>query len=654
MIHFLRTTTVLLLLAMFGTTHVSASNMERTAMYEQNSNDATTEKEEISLNISFSQNTLRYNTENYKSFAEPEVYFSISDSNYEIEDQQKITPTKTTDNTNVVTITEDGTVTLTGNVGKAQIIYTYLQGTCWKVGDTDLTEYTYVETMAAYTVVVTETTPTEISTAEQWKEFASNNNEHGNMCQYIKLTNDIILENDCPIVGTDSYPFSGIVDGNGHTLTINFNKQNKRAVPFYFVDGAYIKNLRVAGNITSTKTSTDGQTYEAAGFIALTQSNSAYNKTKQKNYKLYSETVIENCVSSATIHGNNEAAGFIAIAQNAFSIKNCLFDGKVESDMNNVGRFIGRNHNNTEYDSHISNCLSVGEVNASGNNNNTLAKYYENVFVAKDNDNLESKEGEEIAMAKLADGSKGWKLNDNGATNIWKQNISYEKYPSPFSKHEIKQGTYMSPDIWVYDHSMTTMALPVEITPSNTLVEFKVYTVDDTQEGVLQLTEYTEKSIPAGMPVILYNPTDKRASFYANLYQTSFYYNEEQTDKLLQTQYLDLTQSGLQTFYAPAGSYVMQKKQDDTLPAFYQVQEDNQIKVRQFHCYLKAEATAASAPKFRIEIDGNGNPTGIGSVTTEDSTLEGDGKIYDLSGRRVSTMQKGQIYIVGGHKFMIK
>lgn len=284
MIHFLRTTTVLLLLAMFGTTHVSASNMERTAMHEQNSNDATTEKEEISLNISFSQNTLRYNTENYNSFAEPEATVSVSNSDYYIdEEDEKPKLEKTTDNTNVVTITEDGTVKLTGKVGKAQIIYTYPQGTCWKVVDTDLTEYTYVETMAAYTVVVTETTPTEISTAEQWKEFASKNNEHGNMCQYIKLTNDIILENDCPIVGTAAYPFSGIVDGNGHTLTINFNKQNERAAPFYFVDGAYIKNLRVAGNITSTKTSTDGQTYEAAGFIALTQSNSAYNKTKLKS-----------------------------------------------------------------------------------------------------------------------------------------------------------------------------------------------------------------------------------------------------------------------------------------------------------------------------------------------------------------------------------
>lgn len=643
---------------MLGTTYVSAGNMEHTAMNEENSNDATTtEKEEISLNISFSQNTLRYNTENYTTFAEPEVDFSISDSKYDIEDgdKQNIKPTKTTDNANVVTIAEDGTVKLTGKVGKAQIIYTYPQGTCWKVGDASFTEYMYVETMAAYTVVVTTATPTEISTAAQWKEFANNNNERGNMCQYIKLTNDITLENDCPIVGTTSYPFSGIVDGNGHTLTINFNKQNERAAPFYFVDGAYIKNLRVAGNITSTKTSTDGQTYEAAGFIGLTQSNSAYNKTKNKGYKLYSETVIENCVSSATIHGNNEAGGFIAIAQNAFSIKNCLFDGKVESDMGNIGRFIGRNHNTTEYNSNITNCLSVSKISqGSYNTNCTLAKTYENVFVVKDNLNIV--EGETITLTKLADGSKGWELNNNGATNIWKQNISYEKYPSPFSKHEIKQGTYMSPDIWVGAHSMTTMALPVEITPSNTLVEFKVYTVtvDDTQEGVLQLTEYTEKSIPAGMPVILYNPTDKRASFYAHLYQTSFYYNDEQTDNLLQTQYLDLTQSGSQTFYAPAGSYVMQKKQDDTLPAFYQVQEGNQIKVGQFHCYLKAKATAASAPKFRIKIDGNGEPTGIGSVTTEDSTLEGDGKIYDLSGRRVSTMQKGQIYIVGGHKFMIK
>lgn len=502
--------------------------------------------------------------------------------------------------------------------------------------------------------MVTNATPTEISTAAQWKEFANNNNEKNQTCQYIKLTNDITLENDCPIVGTAAYPFSGIVDGNGHTLTINFNKQNERAAPFYFVDGAYIKNLRVAGNITSTKTSTDGQTYEAAGFIGLTQSNSAYNKTKNKWYKLYSETVIENCVSSATIHGNNEAAGFIAIAQNAFSIKNCLFDGKVESDMGNIGRFIGRNHNKTDYNSNITNCLSVSKISqGSYNTNCTLAKTYENVFVVKDNLNIV--EGETITLAELADGSFGWKnLNDNGTTGIWKQNISYEKYPSPFSKHEIKQGTYMYPNISVGANSMTTIAIPVAIDKLNNK-NVKIYTVESTEDDVLQLKEYTEESIPAGMPVILYNPTDEQASFYARLRQASFYYNEEQTDNLLQTQYLDLTSTANnQTFYAPAGSYVMQKKQDDTLPAFYQVEKDNQIKVKQFHCYLKAKATAASAPKFRIEIDGNGEPTGIGSVTTEDSTLEGDGKIYDLSGRRVSTMQKGQIYIVGGHKFMIK
>lgn len=650
MIHFSRTTTVLLLLAMLGTTHVSAGNMEHTAMNEENSNDATTEKEEISLNISFSQNTLRYNTEDYKSFAEPEVYFSISDSKYEIEDddKQKIKPTKTTDNANVVTIAEDGTVKLTGNIGKAQIIYTYQQGTCWKVGDASLTEYTYIETMAAYTVVVTNATPTEISTAAQWKEFANNNNERGNMCQYIKLTNDITLDDDCPMVGNASYPFSGIVDGNGHTLTVNINNGEKENVaPFPDTDGAYIKNLRIAGIIKGTK--------NVAGFIGLTESALAYDRTEQLYYDYFSETVIENCVSSATISGNSETAGFIAIAQNAFSIKNCLFDGEVESASDEVGRFICRNSESKLCNSSISNSLSVGHINVKEKHNYDLANTYNNVYVATDKDNLNIVEGETITLAELADGSFGWKnLNDNGTTNIWKQNISYEKYPSPFSKHEIKQGTYMYPNISVGANSMTTMAIPVAIDELNNK-NVKIYTVESAEDDVLQLKEYTEKSIPAGMPVILYNPTDEQASFYARLRQASFYYNKEQTDNLLQTQYLDLTQSGLQTFYAPAGSYVMQKKQDDTLPAFYQVEKDNQIKVKQFRCYLKpGTATAALAPRISMEIDGNGEPTGIGSVTTEDSTLEGDGKIYDLSGRRVSTMQKGQIYIVGGHKFMIK
>lgn len=368
------------------------------------------------------------------------------------------------------------------------------------------------------------------------------------------------------------------------------------------------------------------------------------------------ETVIENCMSSVEINANQlyaSVGGFIGTPQNAFTIKNCLFDGKITSG-GSYGRFVCANYDcdGNYYKSTITHCLSTGNIDC-GSVYNSKASVNEEVYVA-DNKTEYLDDGTKLAVNdKLLDGSFCYKvLNGNIDGGPWKQHIGYEKYPSLASQYVVKVADNVFPQIWVNANSLSTMALPVSIPAKNPYdkSEKKVYTVNGAEGDVLQLVEFTKDTIPAGLPVIIYNQTSDSISFYARLYSTA-YYNDEQTDNLLQTVYFSGNDKN--EFYAPAGSYVLQKKKDANFPAFYKVQNDNQIKIAQFKCYLKAPS-ANAAPCFYLPVDGTTGIDSVESNNTFEGSFEGDGKIYDLGGRRVNEMQKGQIYIIGGHKVMVK
>lgn len=102
---------------------------------------------------------------------------------------------------------------------------------------------------------------------------------------------------------------------------------------------------------------------------------------------------------------------------------------------------------------------------------------------------------------------------------------------------------------------------------------------------------------------------------------------------------------------AERGSYVLQNK--NGVVAFYQVNPDpaEAPKVptvgayRSYMKYTPAEGQAAS-PMFRI-----GGSTGIDYTTLPNSN---EVVIYDLMGRKVTTMEKGNMYIINGRKVIVK
>lgn len=106
-----------------------------------------------------------------------------------------------------------------------------------------------------------------------------------------------------------SIPFKGTFDGNGRTLTVNISSDEQYTAPFRSANGATVKNLTIAGNISVSKGLVGGMFAFAAG-----------------------NNVISNCRISATItstvNGDGTVGGFVSNLQGgSTSIENSLFDG---------------------------------------------------------------------------------------------------------------------------------------------------------------------------------------------------------------------------------------------------------------------------------------------------------------------------------------
>ena len=93
--------------------------------------------------------------------------------------------------------------------------------------------------------------------------------------------------------------------------------------------------------------------------------------------------------------------------------------------------------------------------------------------------------------------------------------------------------------------------------------------------------------------------------------------------------------------YAPAGSYVLQPD-----GKFHIVAQSNTILVGANRAYINVPSGADNAPVMSMQF--GGETTSIDGIT--ETQKETDNSLYDLMGRRVTTPQKGQIYIRGGKK----
>ncbi|WP_238319223.1 peptidase M26 [Segatella baroniae] len=229
----------------------------------------------------------------------------------------------------------------------------------------------------------------------------------------VKLTADIDLGGDVIRAGVDGYDYRGTFDGQGHSISVNWNVNDGSLSLFDNVYGGTIKNLRVKGNITVGDGYVEGLVSEV------------------RNY-----TVISNCVIDLNIKGNfswgyiNGIAGKVWLG--TLVIKDCVVKGSFTADSeegkNRIRCFVGALWEDGKCT--IENSLYIGSNNATdgsetfgpdGTNINNC--YYLNA--------CGKAQGTQITKEQLKSGEVAHKLQKGRSEHVWSQLIGTDNEPQP-------------------------------------------------------------------------------------------------------------------------------------------------------------------------------------------------------------------------------
>ena len=251
----------------------------------------------------------------------------------------------------------------------------------------------------------------EIATKEDWKKFdyfviSGERNLNA------KLTVDLNLGTDILKIGSESTDYSGTFDGQGHTVTVDWNGYGGGYFALFpFVTDATIKNLRVSGQMT-TDAPMGVFSYLAGG-----------------------TTIYEHCVSDVRITSGNTnssycAAGMVLSAhpESKITFNDCIvagdINGTVDNSQQHMGGFVCGQADDATCT--FNNCLYTGTNNSKGGYtfapNPTLNNcYYLNA--------CGKAQGERIVEKQLASGYVAWMLQSGRAENVWGQTLGTDDEP---------------------------------------------------------------------------------------------------------------------------------------------------------------------------------------------------------------------------------
>ena len=248
-----------------------------------------------------------------------------------------------------------------------------------------------------------------LSSADDWKDFAAIVNSGTNPAANAKMTADIDLGDDQTMISDNvSYRYSGVFDGQGHKLNVNYYSSETTVAggyyiaPFRDIQGATIKNLTVTGNITGYM--------HCAGVAGV-----AFGP---------STNLISNVTVSANITIlNTHGGGFIGHNENATTtIQDCLFNGTIngKSGGSTVGVFFGWSESSATMS--LINCLENGSYTNCSTFTPTSCPGYAvptvtNCYYAVSG----SYQGTQATAAQLSDGTTSTALQNGRAEEIWVQ-----------------------------------------------------------------------------------------------------------------------------------------------------------------------------------------------------------------------------------------
>ena len=518
--------------------------------------------------------------------------------------------------------------------------------------DGDFSASTPVNSDRTVAVVVAESY--EIATKADWQAFCNRVND-GQTAINAKLMNDVDLSEKITMAGTIRN-YNGTFDGQGHTLTLNWNSQSGEVALFKFVNNATIKNLRVNGKIKS-----DGRTLSALVCNAV------------------GNVTLSGCVSEVDItsnyHGVCELAGMIAYVNDRaeVAITDCVVKGAFNSMAADKKGMAGFVYLQTGYCT-LTNCLYAGTNNATAGSytfgSNTIRKncYYLNP--------CGKAQGERIVEKQLESGEVAYKLQGDRTDSChWAQVLGewpglyreadkakpnyvyYNKENNGWTCDDFRLTDGQSLPIGLdftatkatYDRTLAagkaTLCLPYELPVQG----FKAYTLADRQESRTAV-HFKEVNGTLGA----YRPYLLVADGTPQLGGENLQVKADRSSIVLSAgnYYFKGAVHGVVNWWLTSDhAYILQADGQ-----FHKVTSNNpSVTVPAYRAYISYNSHEGAKP---LSIVFDGETTGIGG-TTDGAT---DGAVYNLQGQRVADRLDDSVrrqipagvYIVNGRKVVVK
>lgn len=231
----------------------------------------------------------------------------------------------------------------------------------------------------------------------------------------VVLTGDI---QDLDFMLCTSKAYSGVFDGQGHTITLNYDFPGKQVALFCYLSGT-VRNLVVDGYIKAT--------YKNCAAFAGTQNGAS---------------TFENCVAAATIEvdysANVSNAGFVGYTKYTSTYQNCISAIKVSGNQGFNHGFVGWISNNAAVS--MTNCISIEEADTKetfswGNPTGSIA--LTNCYsLQQDKDGVSPLSGSAyITYDQVRSGELCFKANGDQSRINWFQTLGKDTYPVPFGTH---------------------------------------------------------------------------------------------------------------------------------------------------------------------------------------------------------------------------
>ena len=175
--------------------------------------------------------------------------------------------------------------------------------------------------------------PYIISSTEDWNTLAELIDNGAYISgKHFKLTNNISVSK---MLGTESNPFSGTFDGDGHTLTLGLSSDDSFCAPFSCIKDATVKNLKTDGTVSGGM--------HCSGLAG----------------RLQGDNLIENCVVDVDIAcSQNHCGGLVGHGVDSnTTLRGCVFTGSFTGG-SRIGALWGWSDSG---DHVIENCLDLSD-----------------------------------------------------------------------------------------------------------------------------------------------------------------------------------------------------------------------------------------------------------------------------------------------------